>query len=114
MTNHIITKNKSIFQKIGEYSYCNLEDMVLPEIIAVDTETTSLSAFEGEIFAIQIGTGTNNYLIDLQTHKENIINLEEVMPFILDKVMIFHNSAFDLSFTQYKNKAECVYLHGEN
>ena len=103
MTNHIITKNKSFFQKIGEYSYCNLEDMVLPEIIAVDTETTSLSAFEGEIFAIQIGTGTNNYLIDLQTHKENIINLEEVMPFILDKVMIFHNSAFDLSFFFIKN-----------
>jgi DNA polymerase-1 len=103
MANYIITKNKLFFEKIGEYNYCNLEDMQLTEIIAVDTETTSLSAFEGEIFAIQIGTGSNNYLIDLQNHKKNKIFLEEVVPYILDKVMVFHNSAFDLSFFFIKN-----------
>lgn len=101
--NYIITQNKAFFEKIGNYNYCNLSDMVLPEMIAVDTETTSLSAFDGEIFAIQIGTGNNNYLIDLQDHKENKIILDEVMPFIMNKVMIFHNSAFDLSFFFVKN-----------
>jgi hypothetical protein len=40
MANYIITRNKEVFSKIGNYNYCNLEDMVLPETIAVDTETT--------------------------------------------------------------------------
>jgi DNA polymerase I-like protein with 3'-5' exonuclease and polymerase domains len=103
MANYIITRNQSFFQNIGQYNYCNLSDMQLTDIIAVDTETTSLSAFDGEIFAIQIGTGKNNYLIDLQDHKENKIFLQEVMPYIMDKTMIFHNSAFDLSFFFVRN-----------
>lgn len=40
MPNYIITKNKEFFQKIGTYNYCNLEDMILPDTIAYDSETT--------------------------------------------------------------------------
>lgn len=105
MANYIITKNKKFFEQIGDYNYLSLKDMQLPECIAVDTETTSLSPFNGNIFSIQIGTGINNYLIDLQEHSDrnHIIRLEEVMPFILNNVLIFHNSAFDLGFLFYKN-----------
>ncbi|HMT01744.1 MAG TPA: hypothetical protein PKD00_00300 [Burkholderiales bacterium] len=38
--NYIVTKNKEYFQKIGEYLYCKLEDIVLPDKISFDTETT--------------------------------------------------------------------------
>jgi DNA polymerase I-like protein with 3'-5' exonuclease and polymerase domains len=96
--NYIITRNQSFFEKIGNYNYCNLEDMILPETIAVDTETTGLDSKIDEIFCIQIGTGSNNYLIDLQDHKKDKIFLNEVMPFILNKTLVFHNSSFDLGF----------------
>lgn len=38
--NYIICKDRSQFEKIGSYNYCNLEDMILPDTIALDTETT--------------------------------------------------------------------------
>ena len=103
--NYIITKNKEFFNKIDNFNFCNLQEMDLPEIIAIDTETTGLDSKVDEIFAIQIGTKINNYLIDLQSYnnKNLEINLKEVMPFIIDKTLIFHNSAFDLGFFFVKN-----------
>ena len=62
--NYIITKNQQFFKKIGDYNYCSLEDMILPETIALDTETTGFDPFKDSLFSIQIGTGTNNYIID--------------------------------------------------
>ena len=41
--NYIITNNRPFFEKIGKYNYCSLEDMVLPDVIAFDSETTSLA-----------------------------------------------------------------------
>lgn len=38
--NYIITKTPEFFNKIGNYNFCNLEDMKLPDIISIDTETT--------------------------------------------------------------------------
>ena len=98
--NYIITKNKSFFEKIGDYNFCELSEMVLPKRIAIDTETTGLEFQVNDIFAIQIGTGKNNYLIDLQTYTElNLITeLKEVIPYIEFKQLVFHNSAFDLKF----------------
>lgn len=40
MSNYIITKHLEFFKKIGNYNYCDLEDMVLSNTIAIDTETT--------------------------------------------------------------------------
>jgi hypothetical protein len=54
--NYIITKNKSFFSSIGTYNFCNLEDMVLPDIIAYDSETTGLKPILNDIFAIDIET----------------------------------------------------------
>ena len=37
--NYIVTRNKDYFLKIGNYNYCDLKDMILPDKLAVDTET---------------------------------------------------------------------------
>ena len=55
--NYIITNNRPFFEKIGAYNYCTLEDMVLPDVIAFDSETTSLKPIDGHMFSVQIGTG---------------------------------------------------------
>lgn len=95
--NYIITNNKSHFEKLGNYNYCDLNDMELGEAIAVDTETTALSPLDGDMFSIQIGTGHNNYLIDMQVWNGGIL-FEDVIPYIEDKKMVFHNATFDLGF----------------
>ena len=83
---YIITKNKEFFKKIGNYNYCDLGEMILTPSIAIDTETTGLECYytdEGfkgaNIFGIQIGTGKNNYLIDLQSHNNGYV-VEEIIP----------------------------------
>lgn len=107
MANYIITKNKPYFEKIGKYNYCDLEDMILTNQIAIDLETTGLSSFDDDMFSVQIGTGKNNYLIDLQDYssslfpKENLY-FKQVIPYLTNKVLIGHNLKFDMSFF-YKN-----------
>lgn len=104
MGNFIITKNKEFFKKIGDYNYCNLEEMELPEVIAYDSETSGLDYLTDTVFSIQLGTGKNNYLIDLQEHnnslfvKDKQIFIQEVFSYLKDKTLIFHNALFDLSF----------------
>lgn len=93
--NYIVTKDRSYFTKIGEYEYCNLEDMILPDIIAIDTETSSLRPILGDIFAIQIGTGENNYLIQCY---DNNYHPKDVFPYLKDKILIGQNLNFDLGF----------------
>ena len=96
--NYIITHNQSHYKKIGEYNYCSLEDMILTETISVDTETTGLTPRNFELFGVLIGTGDNNYIIDLYTDGEDSYKFEELIPYIKDKTMIFHNALFDLGF----------------
>ena len=96
--NWIITKNKSYFKKVGEYNFCELSDMILPEIISVDSETTGLHARHCDIFCVQLGTGKDNYILDLYTSGETSYKFEELIPYIKDKTLIFHNALFDLGF----------------
>lgn len=95
MSNYIITKNPEFFEKIGNYNYCNLEDMILPETISIDTETTGLTPRHNDIFCVQIGTGENNYIIHL--YDDNYC-FEEIIPYIENKTLIGHNLLFDLGF----------------
>lgn len=95
MSNYIITKNKNYFKAIGDYIYCDLTDMILPPTISLDLETTSLKPILGDIFAIQIGTGINNYLI--HCYDNNYI-AQDVTPYLEDKILIGHNLTFDLGF----------------
>jgi len=95
--NYIITNNKEFFEKIGQYNYCKLEDMILPKTIAVDTETTSLYPRKGHMFAVQIGTGENNYLIDLQQLGGELF-FEQVKPYLDNHILVFHNATFDLGW----------------
>ena len=109
--NYIITKTPEYFKKISDYNFCLLEDMILPNIIAIDTETTDLKPILGDIFAIQIGTGTNNYLI--HCYNDNF-KPEEIFPFIKDKILIGHNITFDLGFFYkygfYPNKVKDTFI----
>lgn len=99
MTNNfIITKNQDYYNKIGEYNFCNLEDMILPGTISFDSETTGLTPRYCDLFCVQIGTGNCNYILDLYTSGENSYKFEELIPYIKDKTMIFHNALFDLGF----------------
>lgn len=91
--NYIITKRKDYFDKIGEYSYCDLRDMIIPRKIAYDSETTSLKTFQGELFAVQIGTGENNYLIDIET-----VPFKDLQPYIENCILVIHNAKFDLAW----------------
>ena len=72
--------------------YCDLTDMILPSTISLDLETTSLKPILGDIFAIQIGTGVNNYLIHCY---DNNIMPKEVFDLLKDKTLIGHNITFD-------------------
>ena len=91
--NYIVTNRKNYFKLIGEYNYCSLEEVTLPSKIAVDTETTSIKPYKGEMFAIQVGTGSDNYLFDLES-----IGIQNVIPLLDNKVLVFHNAKFDLGW----------------
>jgi len=106
MANYIITKDKEFFKNIGEYNYCNLEDMILPEKLAIDTETTGLVAKKEKLFCIQIGTGKNNYIIDMQEYsigKSNSYTPQDVFPYLENKILVFQNALFDLGFFYLQN-----------
>lgn len=95
MANYIICKDKKPFQEIGDYNYCNLDDMILPDTIAYDSETTGLEARKCEIFCVQIGTGENNYIIVMYN---NNYFFQELIPYIINKTLIGHNLLFDIGF----------------
>jgi len=93
--NYIITKHPKFFDKIGQYNFCSLEDMVLKKILALDTETTGLIAKDCDIFCVQIGTGRNNYLIHMY---DDNYEFSDLAPYLHDKILILHNALFDLGF----------------
>lgn len=93
--NYIVTKNINFYKSIGNFNYCDLNEIILPSKIACDTETTSLSPLSGDIFSVQLGTGKDNYLLDLTN---NGYNFEEIVYLLKDKELLFHNSCFDLGF----------------
>lgn len=95
MSNYIITKNKDYFKAIGDYMYCDLTDMILSPTVSLDLETTALKAILGDIFAIQIGTGVDNYLI--HCYDNNYVP-QDVIPYLENKILIGHNLTFDLGF----------------
>lgn len=100
--NYIVTKNPTFFEAIGQYNYCTFEEMgeMLTKGIAVDTETTGLNAQDDKIFAVQIGTGKDNFLMDLQEYKDKKKQqgLGTVLPYLEGRHLVFHNGLFDLGF----------------
>lgn len=100
--NYIITKHPLFFTKIlsdqilsGQIGFCGLEDMVLPEKIALDTETTGLRPRHHDIFCVQIGTGKDNYIIHMY---DDNYEFDDVVPYIDGKILVGHNILFDLGF----------------
>ena len=65
--NYIITNRIPHFEKIGEYSYTTLQKLLtLPDEVSFDSETTGLSPVFYDMFCIQIGDRTNNYIVDFE------------------------------------------------
>ena len=93
--NYIITKHPEFFNKIGKFNFCSLEDMNLPEKIALDTETTGLRAILNDIFCIQIGTGSDNYIIHM--YDDNYV-FQDAIPYLENRTLVLHNALFDLGF----------------
>jgi len=98
--NYIVAREREPFQKLGDYNYCTLEEMILPDILAFDTETTGLQAIHHDLFCCQIGTGKNNYLVVMYN---NNYKFEEVIPYLEGKILIGHNILFDLGFVYKYN-----------
>lgn len=94
--NYIVTTRREHFIKLGFNNFCNLEEMVLPKLLACDTETTGLKTYNSDLFAVQLGTGVDNYLIDI-TKQSNLV-FEDIIPYLEGKTLVFHNSSFDLGF----------------
>jgi DNA polymerase-1 len=93
--NYIITKHPEFFFKIGKYNFCNLEDMVLPDKISIDTETSGLHPRTDDIFCVQIGTGENCYIIHMY---DDNYEFKDLIPYIEGKILVGHNITFDLGF----------------
>ncbi|MCI4437470.1 MAG: hypothetical protein JHC33_11745, partial [Ignisphaera sp.] len=60
-----------------------------------DSETTGLQPRNCDMFCFQIGTGENNYIIVMYNDNYEFADL---VPYIEDKTMIFHNALFDVGF----------------
>lgn len=93
--NYIITKDPDYFEKIGDYNFCSLEEMVLKETLALDTETTGLIPRSCDIFCVQIGTKENNYIIHMY---DDNYEFKDLAPYLDGKILIFHNTLFDIGF----------------
>lgn len=91
--NYIVTNRRNYFVKIGDYNYCSIKHIDFPKKIAVDTETTALKPHKGELFAVQVGTGEDNYLFDVKS-----IGMENIIPLLENRVLVFHNAKFDLGW----------------
>jgi DNA polymerase I-like protein with 3'-5' exonuclease and polymerase domains len=71
--------------------------MILDSSIAIDTETTGFYPRNCDIFSVQIGTGNDNYLIDLQVWNDGF-KFEQIIPYIKNKHLVLQNAQFDLAF----------------
>jgi DNA polymerase-1 len=97
MADYIITKNREYFEKVGDYNYCSLEEILLPEIISIDSETTGLDSRHHDMFCLQVGSGVNNYIIDFYTSDDHY-TFQDVIPYLDGKILVGQNITFDLGF----------------
>lgn len=63
--------------------------------ISVDTETTGLNSHQDKILSLQLGNGTDQYVIDCTT-----VDIQQFKPLLEDKskLFLFWNAKFDLQF----------------
>lgn len=65
------------------------------DVISVDTETTGLNPHQDKILSLQLGNGTDQYVIDCTT-----VDIQLFKPLLEDKskLFLFWNAKFDLQF----------------
>jgi DNA polymerase I len=84
----LINTRAALEQAVGALSSCR--------VIGVDTETTSLSPFEGKIRLIQLSTPEENFVVDL--FKLNALENRGLRQILSsdNPIKVFHNAKFDL------------------
>ncbi len=70
-----------------------IDDIHYHPVLAIDTETEGFDPHTCNLIYLQIGTGTNEYVIDVAT--VDISLLKEVLE---NRTLIMHNAKFDLRF----------------
>ena len=96
--NYIITKHPEFFTKVEAFTYNfrSLERLAtLPDEIAFDSETTGLHALVEDMFCVQIGTGTDNYLVHMY---DDNFTFYDVIPYLKGKTLVMQNGLFDVGF----------------
>ena len=103
---YLITNREDHFLEHGIWEHfisvedC-LKDLEGRTRLAVDTETTGLSFAFNKLWCVQIGTGENEYLIDLEECPYGLYDPVDLEPFkevLENATCIGHNLAFDLTF----------------
>jgi DNA polymerase-1 len=100
--------------KVNHKNFVNcVEEILLEEVIACDTETTGLLAYSGaKIFSVIFTTKTKSYYFNFDStpdHNGDLAPIENILPWSWiddfqkifnqeNKIIFFHNAKFDLHF----------------
>ncbi len=89
------TRNKDRFILLGVTSFAG--DVPLKEVVEVDTETTGFDFIDDRVFSLQLSTKHGPLIIDCDSAP-----IEEWLPKLQGRKLIFHNAKFDLPFLMKK------------
>tara|TARA_R110002153_G_scaffold32343_2_gene97885 strand:- start:4889 stop:6874 length:1986 start_codon:yes stop_codon:yes gene_type:complete len=70
-----------------------IDDISKYQVLAIDTETEGFDPYTCALIYLQIGTGTNEYVIDVAT-----VDISPIKQLLEDRTLIMHNAKFDLGF----------------
>ena len=95
---YFVTNQLELFSSYPpNIQHCSLskmiEDLFHYHTLAIDTETEGFDPYTCDLIYLQIGTGINEYVIDVAT--VDISPLKEILE---SRVLIMHNAKFDLRF----------------
>lgn len=97
MENYLITNSST--QELFGYKKISLDEVITKlaneTVIAIDTETTSLSFIDGGLLMVQLSVEGSNFIIDAQT-----VDVEPLNIIFSKKTVtaIAHNGVFDINF----------------
>lgn len=91
----IVTKNKDRFTLLEATDF--RDSLELTDVVEVDSETTGFDFLSDRIFSLQVSSKEGPVIIDCESER-----IEEWLPLLKGKKLIFHNAKFDLPFFMRK------------
>lgn len=103
MSKYVITGRPDYFVELGWDSFVDvwtaLDDLDGHDLISFDTETTGLgSALVEKINALQLGTPTDQYVVDVHT-----VDIQKFKKLLESKTLIGHNLKFDIPYLYWSD-----------